>query len=417
MQEAEGSVVQQASRRPADDASGRAFLFLQGPHGRFFPALGRALADRGARVARINLNGGDRASWRGGCDYHGTPARWPAYLAAFLARERIGDIVLYGDCRPYHAAAVALAREAGVRVHVFEEGYLRPDWITLERGGVNGRSALSTDAAWYLREAASLPPVADLPALPGCAPERRWAAFFYYAQVPLQRWRFPFGPSHRARNPIWEGLNYLAKFRRATSERDASARALAAVAGCRFMLFPLQLDADYQIRVHSPFAGMRAAARAVLASFAAHAPTDMALIVKEHPLDSGLIDWRGFFDAAERDFGLSGRLAFVERGDLEPMVDAAVGMVTVNSTAGTLALAAGKPVKVLGQAVYDIAGLTDQQSLDRFWAAPAVPDPALFAAYCRVLIDRCLIRGAFLSEAGADALVATAADRLLGPDR
>ncbi len=377
--------------------------------------LARALVDRGAGAQRINLNGGDRATWPGGYDYRGTFAGWPRYLTGFFARRQISDLVLYGDCRPYHAAAVAVARGVGVSVHVFEEGYLRPDWITLERGGVNGFSTLPTDAAWYMREAATLPPVTNGPALPGCAAERRWAAFFYYAQDTLQRWRFPFGPNHRANDPIREGLSYLAKFRRAGREREASARARAAVAGRRFVLFPLQLDSDYQIRTHSPFPDMRAAARYMLASFAAHAPRDLALIVKEHPLDSGLIDWRTLFDAAEREFGLAGRLAFIEHGDLQELVDRSVGMVTVNSTTGTLALAAGKPVKVLGRAVYDIVGLTDERPLDRFWDAPASPDPALFDAYHRVLLDRCLIRGAFLSEAGAEAMVSLAADRLLGP--
>ena len=38
--------------------------------------------------------------------------------------------------------AIAVAQEVGLTVHVFEEGYLRPSWITYERGGSNGHSRL-----------------------------------------------------------------------------------------------------------------------------------------------------------------------------------------------------------------------------------------------------------------------------------
>ena len=50
--------------------------------------------------------------------------------------------MLYGDVRPIHAEAVARAKAAGIMVHVFEEGYLRPYWVTYERGGSNGHSRL-----------------------------------------------------------------------------------------------------------------------------------------------------------------------------------------------------------------------------------------------------------------------------------
>lgn len=395
----------------------RVFLFLQGPHGFFFPRLGKALRARGARVLRVNFNGGDWATWPGGHAYHGTPAAWPDYLTRLLRREQVSGLVLYGDCRPHHAAAIARARAAGVRVHVIEEGYLRPDWVTVERDGVNGFSRLPAEPAWYLATAQRLPPPAPPPPpLPSYAAARRWAAFFYYAQVVLQRWRFPFGPDHRNRNPVWEGITYLAKFRRVGAEAERSERALATVAGKPFMLFPLQLDSDAQIRIHSSYPGMREAVRAVLASFARHAPADMALIVKEHPLESGLIDWPGFFARAQIEFGLAGRLAFVEQGELDALVAGAVGVVTVNSTTGPIALAAGKPVKALGRAIFDMPGLTDQQPLDAFWRAPTPPDVRLVQAFERVLVDRVLIRGAFLSDEGAEALVEGTADRLLSDD-
>ena len=389
-----------------------AFLFLQGPHGFFFPRLGAALRARGARVLRINFNGGDQATWPEGRDYRGPPSRFGRFVAAFMRREAISDLVLYGDCRDLHRTAAAEARAAGIRVHVFEEGYLRPDWITLERDGVNGYSRLPSDPAWYRAHAAGLPAIDEVAPLPGHAAQRRWAAFYYYAQVVLKRWRFPLGPTHRARNPVWEGITYLWRFRRAAQDAKKSRATLGRLRGRPAFLFPLQLDSDYQIRIHSPFDGMHAAVREVVESFARNAPADRVLLVKEHPLESGLIRWRPIFDALTVEFKLGDRLLFVEQGDLTALTDAAAGVITVNSTSGTLALAAGKPVKVLGDAVYNMPGLTDQRPLAAFWTDPQPPDAGLFDAFCRVLADRILIRGAFLSDA-PDATIAAAAARLI----
>jgi len=55
------------------------------------------------------------------------------FLEAKLSEWEITDIILFGDCRPVHAAAIAIAKRHQIPHYVFEEGYLRPNWITLER--------------------------------------------------------------------------------------------------------------------------------------------------------------------------------------------------------------------------------------------------------------------------------------------
>jgi capsular polysaccharide export protein len=125
--------------------NGRTFLFLQGPHGPFFHLLGRLLAQAGSEVWRVGFNAGDAAFWRDKSRYiafQGAPEDWPETLAVLLRDKGVTDIVLYGDTRPIHATAVTQAEALGLTVHVFEEGYLRPYWITYERGGSNGHSRL-----------------------------------------------------------------------------------------------------------------------------------------------------------------------------------------------------------------------------------------------------------------------------------
>lgn len=181
-----------------------------------------------------------------------------------------------------------------------------------------------------------------------------------------------------------------------------------------FFLFPLQLDSDAQIRLHSPFAGIAEALKVVLQSFAAHAPAHTRLVIKEHPLDNGVRDWQlEAADLAQR-FGVSDRIDYLAWGDIETVAERALGMVTVNSTSGTLGLARGVPVVVLGKAFYDMPDLTFQDGLDRFWTEVAPPDAESFAAFRRVLIDDCLIPGGFFSKEALDKVVQHAIARFEG---
>ena len=104
------------------------FLFLQGIASPFFADLGQALLKRGHRVRRINFSSGDWLFWRLGSDnYRGPRDGWDAYIAGYIVEHGVTDIVLFGDCRPYHVAAREAASPLGVRIHVFEEGYLRAE--------------------------------------------------------------------------------------------------------------------------------------------------------------------------------------------------------------------------------------------------------------------------------------------------
>lgn len=134
----------------------RTFLLLQGPHGPFFHQLGRLLRQTGARVLRVGFNRGDEVFWfraPGFLRYDGAPEGWAEWITKTLAQSGVTDLVLYGDTRPIHAQAIAAAHQAGVTIHVFEEGYLRPYWVTYERGGSNDHSRLMTTSVAQMRAA------------------------------------------------------------------------------------------------------------------------------------------------------------------------------------------------------------------------------------------------------------------------
>ena len=399
-------------------AAPRQFLFLQGLAGPFFRHLGDALATRGHGVHRVNFHGGDWLFWRrpGGVNYRGGEQGWPDYLEELLNRRAITDIVLFGDCRPLHGAARAIAARRHVQVHVFEEGYMRPDWVTLEVGGVNGLSTLPRDPQYYLDAARTLPPPAnpDVGGVPSSFARRAREDLAYNLTAMALRPLFPGYQSHRPWHPMVEYAGWLRRLagKKAAVRRSNAVRARLERTGRPFMVFPLQLDCDYQIRMHSPFPGMEAAITDVLTSFARHAPAGLDLIVKGHPLDNGLRDWRAVTLGIAEDLGVGDRVLFLEDGNIDLLVRAARGVVTVNSTTGTLSAARGIPTISLGQAVYDIPGVTHQDGLDAFWTNPVAPDPEVFDALRRVLVHRCMIRGGFFSDAGLQMLVSGAVGRL-----
>jgi capsular polysaccharide export protein len=397
-------------RTPSD----RGFLFLQGMPTRFFERLGAALAARGHGVHRVNFNGGDRVFWRrpGAVDFRGREHEWPEFLDRLVVEKGVSDIILFGDCRPLHRGAIRLANRRALRVHVVEEGYMRPDWITFEEGGVNGYSSLPRDPDWYRERARGLPEWERPPKVPGSFGRRAFEDVRYNLASMTGMWRFPHYTTHRPYHLMIEYAGWLRRLALMRRSERRAAEAIEGLTGDPIYFFPLQLDCDYQMRVHSPFRATHLAIEHVLASFAHHAPPASRLVVKLHPMDSGLVDWAGMVGHIAAEQLVAERVTVLDGGELPKVLALSRAVVTVNSTVGGEALAKGLPVIALGKAAYDIPGLTFQGALDEFWQAAAPPDAELFDAFRRVLAARCMIPGSFFNETGLRLAVEAAVARL-----
>ena len=383
----------------------RTVLLLQGPASWFFARLAGALRDRGARVLRVLLCPGDRLFWRGpgAIAYRGRPAGWPAWLEALCRREQVSDIACLGDGRFWHAEAIGVARRVGIAVHVVEQGLLRPGWLRVEPPG------------WQAPAVGGNRADAAAPAAP-----RFRAPFAGYAAMDVA-WNLanlvgaPLWPHYRRHaldHPLREWAGWLLKAVAWPRRRRSIAQAMARIAAHDgpVFLMALQLEGDYQIRLHGPAGGLRRALGEVSASFAAHAPGNALLAVKRHPLDNGLAPWPAILGTAAG--GAAGRCLFLPGGALGPLFARVDGVVTVNSTVGLAALQAGRPVKALGRAAYDRAGMTDPQPLATFWRAPRAPDAGAVTAFVAGLVAETHIPGGFDGE-GAAPGAAAMADRIL----
>jgi capsular polysaccharide export protein len=391
-------------------------LILQGVASRFFETLGRRLNERGHKVVRVNFSAGDAWFWRlrGAINYRGGLANWPDRVEHLLRTEAVTDIMLFGDCRDIHRAPIELARKLGVTVHVFEEGYLRPDWITMEQGGVNGYSSLPRDPAWYLRLAATLPEWVDPERVAGGMKQRVIDDILWNT---LTLFSAPFYGGYRTHRPFNPLVEYAGWLRRLLRLRKNRAHAERVLSGCvdrpgRAYVLALQLDSDYQIRVHSPYQGMADVMEEVIASFARKAPADTILVIKNHPLDNGLVNHRANARNLARRYDVDGRVRFIDGGHLPTLLDSARGLVIVNSTVGMSGLFHQCPTKTLGNPVYNMPGLTFQGNLDRFWNEGTRPDLALYQALVLCIRHLTQLNGSFYTPRGIDLGVEQALDRL-----
>ncbi|UOM34627.1 capsule biosynthesis protein [Acuticoccus sp. I52.16.1] len=386
-------------------ASARRVLLLEGPPTGFFSVLERHLEAADVPVTRVLLHAGDWLFARGrGISFRGRVDAFEPFLRELIAANDITDLIYFADRLPYHRVAARVASEVGVIPYAIENGYLRPDWLTFEPGGMGVYSRFPTDRDHIERIAADAPAIDN---------EIRYRHLFTneaFHDVAYNFSRLIGSPVYRhfdddkPTSPVREYAAWIPQLVRRQIARNRAPRQLERILKHNkpYFLIPLQLEVDYQIRDNSPYRRLSEFIDEVFASFAAYAPKETSVLVKIHPLDSGLENWRHTLKRIKRDHDLTGRIRMIAAGSLQDMLDNAAGVVLVNSTVGLYALRAGAPTKALGGAVYNLPDLTDQQPLDTFWSNPRKPDDTYVATFVKALARATQLKGSFYNRPGMD---------------
>jgi len=357
----------------------QAVLVLQGPVGPLLAKLTLKLAKNGKVVRRVVFNAGDQqnASTHPSSLLHpfkGPMENLPNWFRNLCVKHGIETVVLFGQSRPCHAAVIPVAKALGITVLVMEEGYFRPGYLTLEMDGVNGHSATLDRFVWQ-------PSAQTISTL---NPHECKHHFFktavhairYYLAMFMGQRAFPHYVHHRETSPTWYVRywlkSWITQWRRFGQDHDQH-QALVKM-GPPYFLIPLQHDGDAQITHHSSYSNNQAFIKEVVRSFALHAkPTDV-LLFKEHPMSRGGQLSDAWIAACAREFGIESRAMYLVEGHNPSLIAHAQGVVVINSTIGLQAIEHRKPIKVMGQSLYDRPGLTFQGSLDAFWRSPTAPN-------------------------------------------
>ncbi len=374
--------------------------------GPFFKQLGDAVLSLGHDVLRINFNGGDLHFWDNAqaVDFNGELEDWHDYITDVLRLRRITDIIVYNDCRPLHRVALDAAHTLGIRIYVFEEGYLRPNWVTFSANGVNANGEIPDDPDFYRNQS---------PYQERDVYQVRHTSFsmslyalgYYLASLPggirrYNAYKHHYGVCPHHFMQVWAKRIFTMPYRKIEA-RIKRRR----VKGKDFYLVPLQLDRDTQITCHSRFDNVKEFISEVMESFAKHAPAHTTIVFKNHPLDNSISRLGQHVRYEAKRLAISSRTLYLDGGKLPYLLRRTKGVVVINSTSGISAIHHRLPVITLGAAIYHMPGLTYQGTLNQFWTTREQPDYALYQSFRQYLLKHHQLNGSFYTRKGRELLI------------
>ena len=373
-------------------------LFLQGPMGNFFKKLDNIFKKNGANTYKIGFNAGDSlfSNHYNYTPYRDTMDNYSAFITDFLNEKKIDKIFLFGDCRFYQSVSIKIATKLGIEVFVFEEGYIRPNYITMEMYGVNDFSHISRDAEFYKQvETSDMQKAKDA----GYNQTKMIiSSIVYYLTSNIFQFRYPNYTHHRDFSAIKEGFYGLRSFFRKLIYPLHERKYLEIIQNKlsnNYFFVPLQTYTDFQILEHSGYRSIEKFIIEVLESFSRNTSKDW-LVFKHHPVDRGRKDYKDFIVNQAELLGIKERILVLYDTHLPTLLKNAKGTITINSTVGLSSLYHETPTITLGSAIYDIEGLTcKDMKLDDFWHGQCTVDMKLLDKYRSYIIENTQLNGSF----------------------
>jgi len=394
-------------------------LFISAPFGPFFRHIASTLAEHGHSVWRIVWDGGDllETPFRHQVSFRGDAPEEETFLRNVLRRKHITTVITYNDTGRRNQLAANIARELGIKRLVLENGYLRPHWVTFDREGVNGYSNLPKDPGFYHSNGGTKPETVTFPVRMRDHVINTMKHFA--ASIALSPF-IPFDASYYGDSLRRQARHYAREYfwRITHSEKRKIAKLRARTRDKDFVVL-MQKPGDAQLRVHSHYHKNRPFLTEVCKSFAAHAPADAMLVVKQHPYDYGVERLPRFLRDLSEELGIEDRVCYLRKTSIDMALDHSDGVITVNSTGGLTAVVRGQPVICCGNAIYNMPGLTFQDGLDRFWTEATPPSREIVDAFVSYLVAHSQINGGFHHPVGieltAKALLRVISENSLAP--
>ena len=366
-------------------------LLLQGPIGIFFYKLSKILKNNNANIFKLNFNGGDAIFYPFKADkFNNKLLYFKGFFKKYCLENNIDFIIAYNDCRPLHRIAIKMAKRLKINIYIFEEGYLRPNFITLEKDGVNANSKLYKNKNIYSH-------INTINKIDSINAKQIKGSFKYMAFFAFLYWLFAFllapfynNNLHHRSLSIFEFLPWIRAFYRKFyyQIKEKKIKKTIQTLNGKYFIAPLQVFNDTQILKHYNGGSIIYFIEQILKSFAKYSRPNHYLIFKHHPMDIGYVNYEKLIKTICRQKGLENRVFYIHDIHLPSVLKNALGCVVINSTVGYSALYHNCPLKVCGKAFYDINGLCYQKSLNTFWkeAHSNKPDYQFFLKFQNYLI-------------------------------
>ncbi len=375
-------------------------LFLVGPIGTFFARLSRYLEDNQVRTYKILFPLHEYGFSKSKIiKYDQDIGKFKQFLSKTIINYEIKHIFMYGNVLIPHKQALELVKELNVKginvkTHIFELGYLRPNFVTLENEGINYNSSLIRSREFYLKQ----DPYSILP-LPKKHARFRirkiWKTISFINHS-FKKYKIVEKDHKLQPKPIYiwfQIKGFFLKYFFFFSEYKIKNYLLAK----NYFLVILQVSTDSQLTEGSNFKDNKKFIYKVIKDFAEASRNDVNLVFKHHPRDRGYTNYHYEIEKISKEFGVYKNVFYIHDYYLSKLFQNSncKGTVLINSTVGYQSLYHSVPVKSLGITPYNIKGLSEQKDLVSFFKNPSPVNKLLFNKFYKYILENSQINGNF----------------------
>jgi len=371
-------------------------LFLQGPIGYFFKNLQTFFKTKEAKnIYQIGFNYGDEfysnkdnyISFTDDINF-----RFEKYIKNFFIEKEINTIFLIGEYRLMHKIAIKVAQKLHIKIIVFEEGYIRPNFITMESNGVNANSNLKNKfyKRWNKINNINI--------------DKSKSHQYLYATIYSILYfifyiKYPNYNHHKTLNPFihafWGVRAYLRLNLYKITEKDF----LNKIKDKNYYFVPLQIYNDFQIVEHSKYLNIEEFIEEVIFEFSkVNFNKETHLVFKHHPMGRGIKHYGEFIKKCIIKYNLKKNMIhYIHEVHLPTLIRNAQGVITVNSTVGLSSLYHGVPTFITGKnTIFDIEDISNyKKTYEEFFLNPEKPNEVKFNYLYNYIIQETQIYGDF----------------------
>ena len=375
-------------------------LFLIGPIGTFFSRLSRYLEDNYVRTYKILFPLHEYGFSKSKIiKYDQDIDKFKQFLSKTIINYEIRHIFMYGNVLIPHKQALELVKELNVKginvkTHIFELGYLRPNFVTLENEGINYNSSLIRSREFYLKQ--DTYSILPLPKKHARFRIRKIWKTISFINHSFKNYKIVEKEHKLQPKPIYiwfQIKGFFLKYFFFFSEYKLKNYFLTK----KYFLVILQVSTDSQLTEGSDFKDNKKFIYKVIKDFAEASRNDVNLIFKHHPRDRGYNNYYHEIEKISKEFGVYKNIFYIHDYYLSKLFQNTncKGTVLINSTVGYQSLYHSVPVKSLGITPYNIKGLSDQKDLVSFFKNPSPVDKLLFNKFYKYVLENSQINGNF----------------------
>lgn len=326
-------------------------LLLQGPVGNFFYEFSKYISKQNATVFKINFSLAEEFFYKKNKNvtfYKDTLMEWPSFFVKFIKQNSINKVYILNDSRPYHEPIVDLCIKYKIDLYVFEDGYFRPGYITLEPYGVNGNSHINKFA---LNEFDNVMDIKEL----NFKLQNKFISRVKFSLISNLNFIFcsnyssyrPLNSYYWAKRLIKSYLIFFISFC-----KDSITFKMLKKSNKKKFFVPLQVFDDTQIRFHSSYESNFDFIDEIFNQIEKINRENFIIMFKQHPGDRGQINYKKYIQKKIKKNNLSANISFSVVTPVKKFIEICDGVILINSTSGIESLREGKEVLVKGNAIY-----------------------------------------------------------------